>query len=307
MRGTVAGVAVLVLLCVSFAPAAQARTRCAYAGPPANVMTVTVSGSLADGIIERRGLEISASEFLEQPRPCTGGTPTVLNTDTIRVVLSGAALGADVRLGRGPFAPGATPEAEEASEIEIRVSGSDALANVVATPAGDELHWGPGGVHPGLNLNPRAAADTDVDVTISGPDAFLVAQGAGGSDRITGGPGTPGGDGVFSQGGSGSDVLEVPEREGGILDGESGNDRITGGRLDDQLDGGRGNDRVNGGSGPDHITGGPGRDRLVGGAGRDLIVSRDSRRDLVRCGPGRDRVTADRRDRVSGCERVNRR
>ena len=33
----------------------------------------------------------------------------------------------------------------------------------------------------------------------------------------------------------------------------------------------------------------------------------DGRRDRVRCGPGRDRVVADRKDRVAGdCERLSR-
>ena len=67
-------------------------------------------------------------------------------------------------------------------------------------------------------------------------------------------------------------------------------------------------DRVSGGNGDDRLTGGAGKDRVSGGAGNDRIFVRDGQRDRVNCGSGgRDRVTADRRDRVSrSCERVSR-
>ena len=304
LKGT-AVVAGLLLLGGSFAADAQARTRCSYAGPPTNVLTVTVSGD-SIGVIKRKGLEITANEFLERPSPCSGGTATVLNTDTVNVLIGPDAF-ADLRLDGGPFAPGATPETEGASEIEIQFSGRSALADIVGTPQGDEFRWGPGGASAGLNLNPRSAGDRDVDVTPSGEETFLVAQGAGGNDTIIGEPGVRVNSGVFAEGGRGNDVLSAPPSTDGILDGGSGNDVITGGRGFDLLDGGAGNDRVAGGGGPDEITGGPGKDRLFGGAGRDTISSRDSKRDTVRCGPGRDRVKADRRDRVRGCERISRR
>jgi hypothetical protein len=44
-----------------------------------------------------------------------------------------------------------------------------------------------------------------------------------------------------------------------------------------------------------------------GGAGNDVISARDGSRDVIDCGAGLDRVTADRRDRLRGCERVSRR
>ena len=56
------------------------------------------------------------------------------------------------------------------------------------------------------------------------------------------------------------------------------------------------------------MLGGAGADVLVGGPGNDRITSVDGVRDVVRCGPGpHDRVVADGRDRVAGCERVVRR
>jgi hypothetical protein len=95
--------------------------------------------------------------------------------------------------------------------------------------------------------------------------------------------------------------------------GVNDNDRLTGGKGDDVLFGGAGADRIVGGSGADYLSGGSGRDRLVGGPGRnridagggsDSINSANGVRELVDCGFGRDTVTADRKDTLSGCERV---
>jgi TolB protein len=93
--------------------------------------------------------------------------------------------------------------------------------------------------------------------------------------------------------------------------------RLDGGPLDDLVFARAGNDRVRGlggadilygGSGNDVLLGGSGQDDLRGGSGRDLIGARDDVADRVRCGPGLDRVVADRRDSVArDCERVQRR
>jgi hypothetical protein len=91
-----------------------------------------------------------------------------------------------------------------------------------------------------------------------------------------------------------------------VLDGRGGKDVLQGLGGNDRLDGGSGNDRLLGGPGKDHLVGGSGKDRLDGGSGNDVISARDGRRDVVRCGPGRDSATVDRTDDVRGCERVHR-
>jgi hypothetical protein len=59
-------------------------------------------------------------------------------------------------------------------------------------------------------------------------------------------------------------------------------------------------------SGDDEIGAGPGIDDVDAGPGADSIRTIDQARDIVRCGPGRDEVEADRRDRISrDCERVS--
>ena len=96
---------------------------------------------------------------------------------------------------------------------------------------------------------------------------------------------------------------------GDRMKGRGGNDRLRGFGGRDCLGGGKGRDRLQGGGGRDKLLGGRGRDRLSGGRGADRIRAKGGKRDVVRCGPGRDRVTADRRDKVSrrSCERVRRR
>jgi hypothetical protein len=80
----------------------------------------------------------------------------------------------------------------------------------------------------------------------------------------------------------------------------------TGTRGRDRLVGTRRRDWLRGLGGADYLRGAPNRDRLDGGSGNDTINARDGEVDTVRCGPGRDRVVADRRDRLSRCERVRR-
>jgi hypothetical protein len=131
------------------------------------------------------------------------------------------------------------------------------------------------------------------------------------------------------QGTAASERLTVPAAGSRVL-GMEGDDRITGGVGRDCLEGGPGADVVSGRGGSDVLTGGPGSDRLAGGSGadrltdaptayafglgtgsnrvaagpgRDVVDVANARRDIVRCGPGRDRASGDRGDRLIGCER----
>jgi hypothetical protein len=308
--GAVAGLALLAVCC---APAAVARTRCDYSGPPDNVLTVTADrGALTE--VARRGQRIIAREFLELPVRCRGDMPTVLNTDTIEIKLRTDEDSVDVLLAGGSFAPGATPEPEGASEIEIDIEFQSkfpiGLATVHGTRHGDELHWGPPGLgrQPGLNLNPRDAGDTDVDVTSHGVfEPLLTVEAGRGNDTVVPAPGPALSNlHVFSHGGRGDDRLAGFPNGGAILEGGEGNDVLTGGRGADNLLGSTGRDRLDGGGGADLIDAGPGRDLIFGGSGRDRIISRDSWRDRLRCGAGRDHAEADRRDRLRGCEVLRR-
>lgn len=87
--------------------------------------------------------------------------------------------------------------------------------------------------------------------------------------------------------------------------GTNGNDVLTGTASADRINGKDGNDRLLGLAGNDALTGGRGRDYLSGGDGADRLEIRDNARDTADCGPGRDRVVADRQDIVRrNCEVV---
>jgi Ca2+-binding RTX toxin-like protein len=99
---------------------------------------------------------------------------------------------------------------------------------------------------------------------------------------------------------------------GDLIRGGRGNDKISGLAGDDCLFGQAGNDTLSGGAGKDKLDGGPGKDKLTGGkgkdtftagAGNDTINSKDGVRETVNCGKGRDRVKADKRDKLKGCEK----
>jgi hypothetical protein len=95
-------------------------------------------------------------------------------------------------------------------------------------------------------------------------------------------------------GGPGEDVL-IGGRFRDLLDGGPGPDLAVGGRRFDEIVGGGGRDKLAGGFGPDAIFAGPGNDR---------IRAADPKRDVIRCGPGRDVAYVHRHDETAGCEQV---
>jgi hypothetical protein len=134
-----------------------------------------------------------------------------------------------------------------------------------------------------------------------GPSQCLAIAGpcAQGSDRgeLTKGPYT----GTIFLAGGGDDV--VYGRGGNDwIEGSLGRDRLFGGSANDVLWGGVGDDVVYGGEGDDTLRGGAGHDRVDGGPGNDEIFAVDHVRDVIRCGPGVDRVLADSFDVTAGCE-----
>jgi hypothetical protein len=165
-------------------------------------------------------------------------------------------------------------------------------------------------------------------ITVIGPAVLIPPLGRAGGG---GGGGGGGGDGG---GGSGGGDPTSPQRAGGCLRalvgtdapdtlaggdagdvvfGRGGGDAIRGRGGHDCLIGGTGGDALRGEGGHDRLTGGRGADTLIGGAGLnaydagpgdDSVNAVNGRAELVRCGPGRDRARVDRRDRVSGCERL---
>lgn len=163
----------------------------------------------------------------------------------------------------------------------------------------------------GEGLRGTAAGDTLLGLggadTLRGLARVDCLYGGTGNDRLDGGPG----DDRVLIGDAGADRI-VGAGGADRLFGATGADRLFGSPGADVLSGGAGGDRLTGSSGGDGLFGGSGDDRLdggsglntyAGGSGNDLILARNGRFEAVSCGSGRDRVRADRRDRLQGCER----
>jgi RTX calcium-binding nonapeptide repeat (4 copies) len=160
---------------------------------------------------------------------------------------------------------------------------------------------------------PDVLAGTAADDAINGLAGDDQLAGRAGNDDLDGGPGAD-----DLAGGAGNDAASYADAVAGVqvtLDdrandgvaGEGDNvhsdvEDVYGGPHDDTLAGSRRDNTLDGGDGNDQLTGGGGTDGLYGGAGDDVIDAKDGGQDQVDCGPGRDRVIADRSDIVRGCE-----
>jgi hypothetical protein len=111
-------------------------------------------------------------------------------------------------------------------------------------------------------------------------------------------------DGTDMEGGFG----EVAASIKAMINGEGTVDMLMGHAGVDVLRGGSAFDELTGFEGADELVGGTKADRMLGGRGSDLIKARDGGRqgDIVLCGRGRDKVIADRPDKLRGCENVKR-
>ncbi len=88
--------------------------------------------------------------------------------------------------------------------------------------------------------------------------------------------------------------------------GTAKDETLVGTAYADRLEGRAGNDVLRGLAGDDVLVGGLGRDTIEGGGGADSIRARDGKRDVVRCGAGKDAAFVDRFDVATGCETVKR-
>jgi Ca2+-binding RTX toxin-like protein len=171
----------------------------------------------------------------------------------------------------------------------------------------DVLYGGDGSdiISGGLG-NDKLYGEAGNDQLIGGAGVDRITGGLG-NDRLTGGDGNDrlnGGIGADSvNAGAGSDYVDGSAGND-TLNGLAGNDTLIGGSGNDRLSGGLGNDRMSGGAGADILIAGPGRNVLRGSLGNDVLSARNRQRDVVDCGPGRDRARVDRIDVVRGCERV---
>jgi uncharacterized repeat protein (TIGR01451 family) len=277
-----------------------------------------VAVSSAFGVVER-DTPYDVTVANRGPSATAGVTVTDVIPSGARFVRAeGAATctpGATLRCALAPIAPGASGvltivlagTAEGASfhhAVSVTTTSTDPTPGDHSA-AVDTLVTGASVAPPPLTLAGAAC----VNQTFGGRDDDVLL-GSSFGDRLYGRQGRDllrgraGNDCLF--GGEGADVLDG---DGGddTVSGGDGRDRLFGGAGDDRLLGGAKGDELHGDAGNDRLFPGTGRDRVWGGAGNDVLSARDGSRDVIDCGAGLDRVTADRRDRLRGCERVSRR
>lgn len=225
---------------------------------------------------------------------CVGGAPTVQNTDLISVENgpSDFAPSVTIDLSAGPMAPGATPEPDGTSEIEIRANatGRYGVFAIRGTEGSDTFHLGTtASGAPGINLNPaEETANPDADVEFAGRQ-LPVLFGRGGADTLA------------AQGAAG---FAGPWTAPLFAAGGDGADAMGGGTGFNFFLGGDGRDRLFGSRGKDIFLPDAGRDRVATGAGPDAVVADEGNRDKINCGGGKDIALLDPDDKGASCKRV---
>lgn len=277
---------------------------------------------LTDDVFPTRTRKGKLRWHRERSYESCGATPTVHNTDTIRVVMdTDEDTDFEISLAGGPLAPGATPEADGTSEIEVSVEGLAAGVSVgfIGGPGADSFRFGTRNGLQGVNLNAQDEPDSpDVDATLAlgpaldprltNPDwPDLSAKTGGGDDSVTsaGGPEFdsqfPGA--FFANGGEGNDSLVATTSRFTFMKGAGGDDLLQGVGLRNVVFGGGGADTIITGEHGDDVEPGKGHDLAILKGGFDIVAARDRTKDRILCGKGRDGVSKDRKDRTPGCER----
>jgi Ca2+-binding RTX toxin-like protein len=284
----VAAASCAALLLIAAHPA-SAAIKCRY-DPGARVLSVTASeqksylGSEAE--LQRVGDRIRVKDDFSGHRIGCKGSPTVTNTDRIKLGTLGFLTSVEISLKGGPFAPGATPEADASPEIEITLRGRGA-AILSGGPGADHFSYMTAGGQSGLNVDP-GPGDQDVDLLTPDSRTFFIAEGGAGADTID----------VLNR-----PKLEVQERGG---PGDDSLSTVGDGSLGAIIEGDEGADRIVGSAGDDIITPGAGADQVQAEGGSDEIKNAiDGGSDSIDCGAGDDIVVErDRADRLRGCEAV---
>ena len=221
---------------------AQASSTCEYNTFNRNLIVADRSGEAPLKIFRTPAGEIRISDGLSSSGfacfiPNTAGTANLTNTERVAVFsdrANGAAAVTDgffVDQGNGPLGPGATPETDGNSEIEVQIQGVAANLTVVGTNQADEVRVGAGGA---VNLGSASASDIDqdVDVTPITPSSSVTVFGRGGNDllsahgnEITRSPAPYAGSLLKLSGGPDADLLIGGNSSFDALRGDTGDDR----------------------------------------------------------------------------------
>jgi Ca2+-binding RTX toxin-like protein len=243
LGAAVAGVAIAAV------PALASASPCTY-NPTQKTASVVDSSGVSQLRVGVNGTTIFTRYGGNAPLNCVGGgtVATTTNTDRISVFAQakGASDGVVLDQAGGAFAPGATPEADGNSEIELALSGQSGHLSVFGTPGNDVMRVSGPFRAPSVSFL-DFGADEDDDVTFAASDVSLV-----------------GGDGADFLSGQGYGQLRDATTLPLAFSGGAGDDVIEGGVAVDHFSGNAGNDtlRTNDGN-PELVSGGPGVDSAV--------------------------------------------
>jgi Ca2+-binding RTX toxin-like protein len=267
-------------------PPPQPAGSCVY-----NAVTKSVSAQMAPGGAPQTIKLVAGTIQFGGSTLAPCGAATSTNTDQITVVGTTELDRLVIDEGGGWFVPGATPELDITSEIEIAANLGEATdeLTVIAAERNDTISIG----QSGIALN----ADGDNDVTWAPRLSKVTVFGMGGRNNISALGGAGSGSGyagqVFLYAGSQGDTLRG-SNSADTLVGGAGNDVLDGREGADTLDGNEGNDTLTGAGGQDVLTGGPGADTFNGGDGADTIYAADGEADgTINGGPLTDTLYYD--------------
>jgi len=305
--------------CLLLSHGAQAAPGCAF-DPATRAVTVSADATTDSTTIKvvDHAIEVTFDGPYGQTVRCGGATTAT--TDSITAIDAGATVIFDA--SDGDFAPGFTPEATGASEIELAARGSDTVGYVASLT--DPLDVSAG--TDGLSLD----GDDDVDLTYGNATSLAVTGSkVGGAITAQGGhgAGAPLPRGItfaYSSvrgathddvtGHAGIDQVDVWNAASGTVSVLGGDDQVIAGAGQYVLDGGNGDDMLSGSGKGTTITGGAGDDYLqlgqgatgYGGRGADFFDAADGRAEAIDGGAGVDVANVDAAlDTVAEVESVN--
>jgi hypothetical protein len=237
IRQLIAGAAIAGAVAVAVPATASAASTCEYNTSNKNVLIDDRSGPNPLRIV-RAGDLIAFSDGPGAPRFCTvpdqSGVATVNNTERIAIFRAGNDMsgGVNVDLSGGPLAPGAIPETDGQSEVEVQISDtgkiSDPMDFTNALTVTGSLQADI--ITASRNGHVNFGTDADIDIRTFKPLEAIVKAGAGDDILFAGGP-----------------VPAPPpgfRLEAVTLNGQGGKDTVVGSSEFNRLIGGDGDDRL---------------------------------------------------------------
>ncbi len=299
---------------------------CAYlergpAGSAGNVLQISSTGrrhestaailSVVDGRLVVRDI------FGPSDVPCLGPqAPTVYNVDRVKVLFPGRDYSdLEIHFVDGRLGPGATPEPDGRSEIEISAAAEQMSVEADLDSADDRVDVTDYRDRTQINLD-GGRGDSDPDLSVSGArsnpiNRFTELHLGRGVDRaraIAPPPGEGIGNDVYPrydfEGEQGSDLL-LGDAHANLLYGGPGDDVELGRGGADSMNSSRGDDVIRGMGGADFYGDSRGADDVKLGHGKDRVYAdHPSPGDSIDCGPDHDIAEAPNGKHLKRCEQI---